>query len=509
MSQAGAYKAGEGKTTALNLENIVGKPVQTRDPLTLRLVARRLSDFRPHPCPGLDAPETCPCLSVGATTRGGTSLPSGLHLGKEQEQQRAQTNERTQTKRPSVRQGAVNLSSVLGFLGEDEDVQSSVMASTPYRIFSADRMWLRSDAESDVTWRHRSQWEGTRWCVEPAICPRSSWSWFFSRTKQGMKSGVKKMHARADESSVFSYGDAVIIVDCRTGRFMDYRGRLTSQKRKAGVFSASTLRFEDLITLGPSATTAVSSEGKETMLFAGRQGGDEAGVSSVDVQISNISLPVWSELPESIQFFITSSYVGPLTARLVCKNWRARSCMLIRAVKASNNFGSLSDHTISRLAAVVGQCCRIRALKLRNFAALTDEQMRIALERSHAALGELDLCGCPALTDMVCISIVDSCPNLKLIKLACTRVTDQGVAHLLDPRHGLKHVCHMNFYGCSNITANGLRQALEKHAGGVQTINIRGCSFDEQEMRALVSFCNGQVITLLTGPASREPAFLS
>ena len=364
--------------------------------------------------------------------------------------------------------------------------------------------------------------------------------WFTSRFRSGPPTAAASAAAAAGEAKTpeaaasageskkpaapVRFGNAVHLVGPDGASFLSSDGMtFTASSRKAAVFELRNLRLAQAMALGAEDDT-----------FAVR-----AAPGAADTPPDGASSPSlfpWLAThhfpPELVQRVVRRFLPrGLQTTRLLCKEME-RGARGFRVV-VQNDFSSVNS---GRLCAFVRRAGpSLVSLRLRNFHSLGDAQLAAAIlgqgndddninlhhttvktpAQPWAQCTEIDLNGCPEVGDRVVSALAHVCrahPPTRTVRLACSALTDKGLAELLDGGL-LRRAGRVNLYGCRCLTQTGIRRALARVVSGIGgaavaprlgAINLRGTALQSWE-----GGLERRRVQVLCGPPGAGTAFFS
>lgn len=188
------------------------------------------------------------------------------------------------------------------------------------------------------------------------------------------------------------------------------------------------------------------------------------------------------------------------TARLCCKSWQlAAERQWVRKIRVNGEFYSFdTEQERDALVAFVLRCERAHTLTLRNIIPLSDDNVRRIC--GNKSLRKLLLGGCRSLTDESIKHIALELPELRMLNMAQTGITDLAFDHLAT----LQQLQDLNLYHCSSVTAEGINKCTNDHRSLLR-INLRGTVTHGDAVRRFSQ--RHPQVELLTGPASTESIF--
>lgn len=193
-------------------------------------------------------------------------------------------------------------------------------------------------------------------------------------------------------------------------------------------------------------------------------------------------------------------------ARQVNHGWKQLAERFIKSIRVNGEFASLETRgEIANFIRFIANCPNLRHLTLRNVGEMEDGDFAefVRTGRNNGKLTKLALGGCRRLTDRSTELITKNFPNLKVLNLASTSVTNES---LLLCANRLKHLKHLNFYGCAidgEVFVNfegKTKNASPDPLPMLESINLRGTLIRNQNEVIEFSFVKPKVNVLL-GPA--------
>ncbi|KAH9258011.1 hypothetical protein BASA81_003574 [Batrachochytrium salamandrivorans] len=185
------------------------------------------------------------------------------------------------------------------------------------------------------------------------------------------------------------------------------------------------------------------------------------------------------------------------TARLCCKSWQlAVEREWVRKIRVNGEFYSFDTaQERDALVAFILRCQRAHTLTLRNILPLSDDNVRLIC--GNKSLRKLLLGGCRSLTDESVKHISLELPELRMLNLAQTSITDLAFGHLAS----LHQLQDLNLYHCSSVSAEGINKFTNDQLSLLR-INLRGTVTHGDAIRRFSQ--RHPQVELLTGPASAE-----
>jgi len=138
--------------------------------------------------------------------------------------------------------------------------------------------------------------------------------------------------------------------------------------------------------------------------------------------------------------------------------------------------------TNTSLSLIAQHCQHISSLNFAECSTITDYGVQIIAQQSKTNLGLLDLNDCPGITDQIFQYLCFYCPNLKQLRIRGTRVSADGILHMVSTLaltelnvHGLeisddllRHIGYhqkklqiLDISFCYGVTAAGIRTLLK------------------------------------------------